>query len=115
MTHPHAPLVDRVRAALARESSTREVPMFGSQAFMVHERMLVAVGRDDDLLVRIDPERNRELLAQPGTKPAEMGPGRSMGPSWIHVAQQSVATDDALSFWMDVARDYNAAARKATS
>lgn len=89
--------------------------MFGSLAFMVNEQMLVAVGRDDTLLVRIDPERNRELLARPGTTPAEMGPGRPMGPSWIHVTPDAVATGDDLCFWIDVAREPNAHAGKGTS
>lgn len=115
MTDQHGPMIDRVRAELASEPSIREVKMFGSLAFMLNEQMLVAVGRDNSLLVRINPERNRELLARPGTKPAEMGAGRPMGPSWIHVTPDAVAADDDLSFWLDAARERNAHARDTTS
>lgn len=101
------PLTDRVRAMLAAEPSTREVPMFGGLSFMLNDKMVVAVGRDGDLLARVDPERNRELVALPGARPAEMGPGRVMGPSWISVTEQAVATPEQLSFWMEAALEYN--------
>jgi TfoX/Sxy family transcriptional regulator of competence genes len=104
------PLADRVRAVLASEPSTREVTMFGGLSFMVNERMVVAARRDGDLLVRVDPERDGELVALPGARRAEMGAGRSMGPGWISVAGASLVTDDALTFWTDVALAYNAGA-----
>lgn len=81
--------------------------MFGGLSFMVNEKMVVAVHSDGDLLVRVDPDRNGELLALPGARPAEMGAGRAMGPGWICVAEEAVATDDDLSFWTDVALEYN--------
>jgi hypothetical protein len=103
-----SPLVDRVRAALVDESSLREVRMFGSLAFMVDGQMLVAVGRGDTLLVRVDPRRNGDLLARPGVRPAEMGAGRPMGPGWLHVAAD-VTAGDGLSFWIAAARERTAA------
>jgi TfoX/Sxy family transcriptional regulator of competence genes len=103
-----SPLVDRTRAVLATEPSTREVPMFGGLSFMVNDKMVVAVGRDGHLLVRIDPDQSRELLAMPGAAPAVMGTGRVMGPSWLRVATEAVETDDDLSFWIGVALAYNA-------
>jgi TfoX/Sxy family transcriptional regulator of competence genes len=104
----HGPLADRIRAALTDEPSTREVPMFGGLSFMVNEKMVVAMHSDGDLLVRVDPDRNGELLALPGARPAQMGAGRAMGPGWISVAEEALATDDDLSLWTDVALEYNA-------
>lgn len=108
----HPPLTDRVRATLAAESSTREVSMFGGLSFMVNDKMVVAARNNGGLLVRVDPRRSSELLARPGAEPAEMGTGRDMGPGWIHVSEKGLADDDALSFWIDVALEYNASARK---
>lgn len=105
------PLVDRVRTALASEPSTRAVRMFGGLSYMVNEKMVVAVGPDRDLLVRIDPKRNEELLKRPGAAPAEMGAGRSMGPGWIRVAEEVLTTDDDLNSWIGVALEYNTQAR----
>ena len=50
------------------------------------------------------------LLALPGAEPAEMGTGRTMGPSWINVEPDALATDEQLSFWLGVALDYNSRA-----
>jgi TfoX/Sxy family transcriptional regulator of competence genes len=112
VTTDRASLADRIRTVLATEPSIREVPMFGGLSFMVNDKMVVAAGRDGDLLVRIDPERNRELVALPGAGPAEMGAGRAMGPSWISIAHDVIAADEQLSFWIDAALDYNARAAK---
>ena len=74
MTAEREALADRVRAALPHDRPVREVSMFGGLSFMVDDSMVVAVGREGDLLVRIDPARNDELLTVPGAKPAVMGP-----------------------------------------
>jgi TfoX/Sxy family transcriptional regulator of competence genes len=104
----HASLADRIRAMLTDEPSTREVRMFGGLSFMVNGKMVVAVHGDSHLLVHIDPDRNGELRTLPGARPAEMGAGRTMGPGWLCVAEEALATDDDLSFWTEVALEYNA-------
>lgn len=108
MASDPAPLIDRVRTMLASEPSTREVAMFGGLSFMVQEKMVVATSSGGGLLVRVDPERDEELVALPGVSPAEMGAGRIMGPGWIHVEEEAVATDEQLQRWIDVALEYNA-------
>lgn len=99
-------LIERVRAELDQQPAMREVGMFGGRAFMVNGKLVVSVGGDEDLLVRVEPARAAELLAIDGALPAEMG-GRSMGPSWMLVASHAVETDEGLSFWLGVALAYN--------
>ncbi len=107
-----AEIADRVRALLANEPTLEEKRMFGSLAFMVDERMLVAAWGEGHLLVRVDPERSAELQRVPGVSIAEMGPSRrSMGPSWLDVRSDVLAGDDQLLFWIDTARQYHAASR----
>jgi hypothetical protein len=36
-----------------------------------------------------------------------MGAGQAMGPGWICVAEEAIATDEQLSFWIGVALKYN--------
>ena len=83
--------------------------MFGGLSFMVDDSMVVAVGRDGDLLVRIDPARHDELLNVPGAKPAIMGTDRPMGPGWINVSHDGLATDQQLAFWTRVGLEHQAA------
>lgn len=115
MTRDRSPLVERARALLVDEPSTREVSMFGGLSFMVNDKMIVSALRDGDLLVRVAPERDGEFVEMPGASPAEMGAGRTMGPGWVSVSARSIASDERLSFWIGVALDYNHRMRKATT
>jgi len=63
--------------------------------------MVVAAGRDGDLLVRVDPTRGDELLTRPGAEPAVMG-RRPMGPGWIRVSRDGLGTDEQVAFWTAV-------------
>lgn len=100
-------LIARLRTLLAAQPTTREVPMFGGRSFMVGEQLTVSALKSGDLLVRIPPERHAELTALPGVRQAEMGTGRSMGPSWIHVDSTVIAADTSLADWVQVALDRN--------
>lgn len=90
----------------------REMPMFGGVSFMINDKMVVAARDGGDLLVRSDPKRSGELLAVTGATPAEMGVGRTMGSGWITVANDALASDEQLSFWIDLALDYNTPAHR---
>lgn len=112
MTRDHGPIADRIRALLADEPSTREVSMFGGLSFMVNDKMIVNVRRGGALLVRVDPLRSSELLADHGARPAEMGAGRAMGPGWLDVPAERTTDDDQLHFWIGVAMEFNDQATK---
>lgn len=102
MTARRDALAERVRPLLPRGRALREVAMFGGRSFMVDEAMVVAAGRDGDLLVRTEPARHDELLDVVGAKPAVMGPDRPMGPGWIAVGPDGLATDEQITFWIAV-------------
>lgn len=102
MTAKREALAERVRASLPDDRPVREVTMFGGLSFMVDEAMVVAARSDGDLLVRTDTGRKEELLAVRGAQPAVMGTGRPMGPGWIVVAPDGLATDEQLAFWIQV-------------
>ncbi len=107
---PHnTELAERVRSALSDRDHVREVTMFGGLALMVDERMVVCVsGGGSDLLVRVAPERDTELLAKPGAHRAELGKDRSMGEGWITVDGQALESDDDLQYWVDVSLHFHA-------
>ena len=102
-------LAARIRVALGTNRPVREKRMFGALCFMVGEKMALSAFSNGALLVRVDPDRSDELLAVQGAEQAEMGRGRSMGPSWISVSAEAVADDASLAFWMGVALEYNKA------
>jgi TfoX/Sxy family transcriptional regulator of competence genes len=110
MTTERETLAERVRTALTDGRPVREISMFGGLSFLVDDSMVVAAGRDGDLLVRIDPARQAELLGVPGAQPAVMGSGRPMGSGWLRVSAEGLATDEQLAFWVGVGLGHRAAA-----
>ena len=96
---------DRIRALLP--VPWEEKAMFGGLSFMVDDKMLLNVRRGGDLLVRVDPERSDQLVAAHGVAVAEMGAGRSMGPSWLTVPADRVTSDEQLQVWLDEALAFN--------
>jgi TfoX/Sxy family transcriptional regulator of competence genes len=107
---PEAPLTDLLVHGLdirALASLTR--PTAAGPRLHVDERMVVCVsGGGSDLLVRVAPERDAELVARPGAQRAEMGKDRSMDEGWITVEEQALESSDDLQLWMDVALEFHA-------
>ena len=101
-------LADRVRALLSVGAEIEERRMFGTRAFLLDGRILVGARKGGVLLVRVSDENGAALLVRPGVKTAVMG-AKTMGPSWLDVAPGAIAEDDDLMFWLDAAREDNAA------
>ena len=115
MTPEQHHLVQRVRALVDDEPDVREVSMFGGRAIMVNDKMIVSVGRNGDLLVRVAADRHETLLSEPGAEQAQMGAGRDMGLGWITVAPEVIADDGRLAFWVDMAMRHNRAITRGES
>ena len=108
-------LVQRVHTLVDDEPDVREVSMFGGRAIMVNNKMIVSVGRNGDLLVRVAADRHETLLSEPGAEQAQMGAGRDMGLGWITVAPEVIADDGRLAFWVDMAMRHNRAITRGES
>ncbi|WP_412543915.1 TfoX/Sxy family protein [Longispora sp. K20-0274] len=94
-------LANRVRELVGREAGLTEQRMFGGLAMLVNRNMAVAVRSDSvgGLLVRVDPDRDDEALAEPGAALMVMR-GREM-PGWITVTAEAVARKADLRRWVD--------------
>lgn len=73
---------------------------------MVREKLLACALKQGRLLVRVDAEREDELLERPGATRAAMA-RRDMGPGWVSVEPDAIDDDRELTFWVDVALDHN--------
>ncbi len=69
-------LAARVRALLADRTDVTEQKMFGGLTFMVGGNMCCGVN-GDELIVRLDPDRQDEALARPHARPMDLT-GRPM-------------------------------------
>jgi len=91
-------LAARLREILGAEPGVVEKRMFGGLAMLVGGNMAVGV-HQDSLMVRTDPERQAEYLAEPGARVFDMT-GRPMK-GWLLVDPSGCAEEDDLRRWVD--------------
>jgi hypothetical protein len=97
-------LADRVRGVLASAGvRPAEKKMFGGLSFLIGGNMCCAV-LGADLLARVGPAAAGGALAEPATRPFDMGRGPSK--AWVVVAPDGIATDQDLSAWVGRALAY---------
>jgi TfoX/Sxy family transcriptional regulator of competence genes len=102
-------LADRVRELIALPHlKIEEKKMFGGLCFMVDDKMCVGVIKDE-LMVRLDPSRNDEVLEIEGCRPMDFS-GKSMI-GFVFVNQEAVDTETKLKYWIDLALEYNPMAK----
>lgn len=100
-------LIDAVRTALEARSDVEERTLFGSHAFFVDGKVCIAV-KNEDLLVRLPPERHQEFQEMQNTR--ELSPGGGMkGYFWIE--PNGYATRAQWNFWVQEALAYNPLAK----
>ncbi len=98
-------LAERIRSALAGREDVVERKMFGGLAFMLGGHMCCGVV-EDELVVRLGPERAEAALGRPHTRPMDFT-GRPLK-GFVFVTAQGVRTDAALRRWVEQATDFAA-------
>jgi hypothetical protein len=94
----------RIRDILAQERGLSEKRMFGGLAFLLDGHMAVAVSGQGGLLLRIDPARSDELVADPHVGRMVMR-GREMD-GWLLVEPAVVDTAERLTQWVGLGVAY---------
>jgi len=91
-------LAARLRPLLAATPEIVEKKMFGGIGFMLRGNMAIGTTAKGELLVRIDPDRQADVLARPGAYQMHMGPRPMTG--FIAVAEGGIADETALAGWV---------------
>ena len=97
-------LTKRVREALSGQEHVEEKKMFRGIAFMVNGKMCVTVA-DDRIMCRIDPLMHAASIRRPGVNTMKMRGRDYIG--WILVKESSISTKKELTYWVNLALDYN--------
>jgi TfoX/Sxy family transcriptional regulator of competence genes len=92
-----AKLADRVHRAVADKRGVTEKKMFGGIAFLLDGKMFCGIA-NDDLMVRVGPERYEESLKKPHVRPMDFT-GRPLK-GYVYVAPAGCRTDAALRTWV---------------
>jgi TfoX/Sxy family transcriptional regulator of competence genes len=94
-------LAARIRELIAARPGVVERKMFGGLGWMIGGNMAVGVMREDELVVRIEPEESEAALREPHVH--RFGrPGRKAMTGFILVEPEGVEDDAALARWIDV-------------
>jgi hypothetical protein len=99
-----AQLVDRLRHLLLGEPGVTEKKMFGGFAFLVDGHLSVTASRQGGLMLRVEPARTEELLAEPHVEPVEMR-GRELS-GWVLVGAAGLESDAELERWTGLGVTY---------
>ncbi len=102
-------LADRVREIIAAtEKNIEEKKMFGALCFMVNDKMCVGV-QQNNLMLRIAPEKFEEALEKDGCEPMEFGSRTMTG--FVYVDESVLNTKKKLETWMKLPLEYNKIAK----
>lgn len=96
-------LAQRVREILEELPGFNEKKMFGGICWLLHGNMAGGI-INDDLIVRVGPEKYDTALNQPGTRVFDIT-GRVMK-GWVMVSSTELESDQALSNWMQQGVDF---------
>src|SRR5688572_23890839 len=91
-------LADRIRRAVGPRSDVTEKKMFGGLAFLLDGKMFCGIA-NDDLMVRVGPERHEASLAEAHVRPMDFT-GRPMT-GYVFVGPGGSRTEKAVKKWVD--------------
>ncbi len=93
-------LAERVRLLLAGQPDVTERKMFSGLTFMVAGHMCCGV-LNDDLVIRVGPDRYQPVLAQPVARPMDFTGKPLKG--MLYVGPEGCKTEEQLKAWVDEA------------
>src|SRR5687767_10412560 len=96
-------LADRVRSAIASIGRTAEIAMFGGLCFTLNRHMFVGV-MNDDLMVRVGPERHDETLKLKGARPMDFS-GRPMK-GYVFIDKGAIRDRRTLERWIKMGSEF---------
>lgn len=97
-------LASRIRASLAHISKVEEKAMMGGLAFMVNGKMCVGIFKNQ-LMCRVDPAMQDELLERPGAEVMKMA-GRQMN-GYIIISDDAVKSKKVFDSWIALSLAFN--------
>jgi hypothetical protein len=93
-------LADRVRCALESKRGVTETKMFGGLAFLLNGKMLCGIVKDE-LMVRLGPDREREVRAEAHVRPMDFT-GRPLK-GFVFVAAEGLDEATSVERWVSEA------------
>jgi TfoX/Sxy family transcriptional regulator of competence genes len=97
-------LADRVRNQFEGLENVEEKEMMGGWVIMYNDKMCVGVIKDE-LMCRIDPDMQKELVEENGCSVMTMNKKKMNG--YVLVEESAIQTQKELTYWIHLALDFN--------
>jgi TfoX/Sxy family transcriptional regulator of competence genes len=97
-------LADRIREKLMHLSNVEEKRMMGGLTFMLNDKMCVGIFRNE-LMCRIDPDLQDELVEKRGCRAMEMK-GRKMN-GYVLIDDTGMSSREDFDYWIGLCLDFN--------
>lgn len=101
-------LANRIREQLQDLDGIEEKEMMGGLAFMLNDKMCVGVIKDE-MMCRIDPLQNEEVLEKPGCRAMDFT-GKTMK-GWVMIDESGLKTIPEMNYWIQLAVEFNKLAK----
>ena len=101
-------IANRIREKLLLLPDVEEKEMFGGLVFMVNDKMCIGVMKEK-LMLRINPESLSSLDSEDGWE--QMMMSKTVMRGYILVSEDVLNRKDELSFWVDMALEFNPLAK----
>ena len=102
-------LADRISQVLkTRHIGFEEKKMMGGLCFMINDKMCVGIIKEN-MMIRIDPEIQDELLQKPGCRMMDFTKRPMKG--FLYVEPVGVDMDIDLEYWIQLALEFNPKAK----
>lgn len=102
-------LEERIKDVLeSRSIAYEDKKMFGGLCFLVDDKMCIGIIRDQ-LMARVGPDNEKELLGKPGAKPMDFTNRPMKG--YLYVEPAAIDRDEELEFWVEQCLAYNPQAK----
>lgn len=83
--------------------------MFGGVCFMVNDKMCVGVVKDD-MMCRIDPALDHEVLEKPGCRPMDFTNRPMKG--YVYINEEGRASKKDFDYWIGLCLEFNSRAKQ---
>lgn len=101
-------LSDNIREILMNVPNVTEKKMFGGICYMVDEKMCIGVVKDE-IMCRINPEIEDELLEKVGCRPMDFNGKKMKG--YVYINEEAFRTKSELEYWVNLCLEFNPLAK----
>lgn len=101
-------IADRIRETLVDQQNVIEKYMFGGVCFMVNDKMCVGVIKDD-MMIRIDPSLEEEVLSKNGCRPMDFTSRPMKG--YFYIDAEGMKTKKDFDYWIGLCLSFNIVAK----